>query len=252
MQVTIIGTGNVATVVGRLLVQQGHAVLQVYGRDQLKAHALAKALGGIGVSDMADINDHADLYLIAITDDALPAIAAKLSVGDKLVVHTAGSVSKEVLRDASTNYGVLWPMKMIRKSMDGLGSVTIVVDGNTESSCRSIETIARMISTNITRAGDAQRLRMHMLAAVVSNFPNHLYRLAADYCAQQGIDFAVFYPIMEATVQQATQTHPADVQAGPAFRGDKDTMEKHQAMLVQHPQLQQLYTAISNSIIKVR
>jgi predicted short-subunit dehydrogenase-like oxidoreductase (DUF2520 family) len=250
MQVTIIGTGNVATVFGRLLVENGHSILQVYGRDHARAQELAKALGAMAVSDTADINAHADLYLIAVSDDALPELAAAFSVGDKFVVHTAGSVSKEVLKQTSSNYGVIWPMKMIRKNMPELGSPTIVIDGNTETGRNRIEAIARIFSTDITRAGDAQRLKMHMLAAVVSNFPNHLYRLAADYCEQEQIDFAVFYPIMQATVEQAQQHHPAEIQAGPAFRGDMDTIHKHEAMLQQYPQLLQLYIAMSNSIMR--
>jgi predicted short-subunit dehydrogenase-like oxidoreductase (DUF2520 family) len=250
MQVTIIGTGNVATVFGRLLVQKGHSIAQVYGRHFSDAQALALALGARAVSDTADIQSQADLYLIAVSDDALPELASRLSLGDKLVLHTAGSVSKDVLRDASSSYGVLWPMKMIRKNMVEITPLTIVVDGNTEASLSAIEGIAGLFSPDIARADDALRLKMHMLAAVVSNFPNHLYRLAADYCSQEQIEFSAFYPIISETVQQVQKTHPANVQAGPAFRGDRDTLYRHEAILTQYPQLLQLYTAISNSIMR--
>ena len=250
MQVTIIGAGNMGTVLGRLLLANGDTVRQVYSRTPAHALLLAEELGAVAVSDTAMIDQEADTYLLTITDDALPAVAAKLSLGNKLVIHTAGSVSKQVLGNASTRYGVLWPVKMIRKNMHTIEPVTIVTDGNTEATMEVVEAFARRFSQAVTRADDATRAKMHMLAAVVSNFPNHLYRLAADYCEQEQIDFRFLYPIIEETARQVQGAHPASVQAGPAFRGDTGTMEKHTALLSGYPQLEALYGAISRSILR--
>lgn len=248
MQVTIIGSGNVATVLGRLLIQKGYTIKQLYSRNAIHAADLAKQLEAEAVTTLKLVDTKADLYLLAVTDDALPDVAAQLSLGDKLVVHTAGSVSKEVLNNASSNYGVLWPMKMIRRSMKTLEPVTVVVDGSSEPVICEIEKIAQLFSPLITRADDPTRIKMHMLAAITSNFTNHLYHLAADYCTAENIDFTFFYPLIEETAQRIQTTHPKQVQAGPAFRGDKQTLEKHKQLLAQYPQLEKLYKALSGSI----
>ncbi|HAN39709.1 MAG TPA: DUF2520 domain-containing protein, partial [Chitinophagaceae bacterium] len=41
MKVVLVGTGNVATVLGKLIVQQGHTVVGVKGRAQQATETLA-------------------------------------------------------------------------------------------------------------------------------------------------------------------------------------------------------------------
>lgn len=248
MQVTMIGSGNVATVLGRLLIQEGHHIRQVYSRHQEHADELARQLQAEAITQPEMLDAKADIYLLAVSDDALPGLVAQLSLENKLVIHTAGSVSKDILKKVSTNYGVLWPMKMIRKSMISLAPVTIVVDGSSESVIREIEQIARVFSPLITRADDTVRIKMHMLAAITSNFTNHLYHLAADYCAAENIDFSFFYPLIEETAQRIQNNHPKQLQAGPAFRGDRQTLQKHRELLSQYPQLEKIYQDMSYSI----
>lgn len=256
MQVSIIGAGNVATVLGRELcrvnkvntVNKVYKVAQVYARDLVSANRLGAELGAEAIYDLDRLDKEADLCLVAVTDQALPEVAARLQLKEQLVIHTAGSVPKAVLQNASTRYGVLWPMKMIRKDMPALGPVTMVVDGSSEEVIRQVEELASVFTENIVRADDAMRLKMHLVAAFTANFSNHLYHLAADFCAAEKIDFGLFYPIIEATVQNLLRQHPAASQAGPAFRGDKETEEKHLALLEHYPQAKQLYRILSNSI----
>ncbi len=248
MQVTIIGSGNVATVMGKLLVEKGHTVNEIYSRDSIHAIQLARQLNAKIVTELNMLNDHSDIYIIAVTDDALPEVAAQLSLKNKLVIHTAGSVSKEILKTISTNYGVLWPMKMIRKSMTTLDPVTIVVDGSSEPVMHKLEQLAIEFSPTVTRADDEQRIKMHMLAAITSNFTNHLYHLAADYCASENIELAFFYPLIEETAERIKYHHPRELQAGPAFRGDRQTLEKHVELLAKYPQIRKIYEAMTESI----
>ncbi len=248
MLVTIIGSGNVATVMGKVLTEKGHTIAEVYSRDAMHAADLAKQLQAKAVTDSKLLDRTSDVYIIAVADNALAEIASQLSLQNKLVIHTAGSVSKEILKTVSDRYGVLWPMKMIRKPMNTLEPVTIVVDGNSESVTSELEKFARLFSTTITRADDAMRSKMHMLAAILSNFTNHLYHLAADYCEAEHIDFSVFYPIIEETVQQIHGAHPRNVQAGPAFRGDGLTIDKHVEILAKYPQIRKVYEAMTESI----
>ncbi|MDB5211894.1 MAG: hypothetical protein JWQ30_2721 [Sediminibacterium sp.] len=248
MQVTIIGSGNVATVMGRILVKNGDTIAEVYSHDAVHATELSQLLHAKPVADIAMLDGNSNLYLLAVTDDALAEVAAQLSLKDKLVVHTAGSISKEILKNVSSNYGVLWPMKMIRKSMTTLEPVTMVVDGNTELVTKQLEQLASIFSKTVTRADDDTRSKMHMLAALTSNFTNHLYHLAADFCEAEHIDLSVFYPLIEETAQQIQTHHPKEVQAGPAFRGDRQTLEKHVQILDKYPQIRKVYEAMTASI----
>lgn len=248
MQITIIGSGNVATVMGKIFQQNGYPIREVYSRQKANAKQLADLLGAEAVNDLSHLDPNADLYLLAITDNALASVAAQLWLNDKLVIHTAGSVSKEVLKNISSRYGVLWPMKMIRKQMDTLATVNMVVDGNTEAVTNQITELAEIFHGKTCRADDTVRMKMHMMATITSNFSNHLYHLAADYCSEEGIDFSLFHSIIEETAMGIRQHHPKKLQAGPAFRGDKETVNKYLELLESAPQIKEIYQVMSKSI----
>jgi predicted short-subunit dehydrogenase-like oxidoreductase (DUF2520 family) len=213
------------------------------------AEELAVLMNAEPVTELDLVKKNADLYVLAIADDALPGVAAKLSLADKLVIHTAGSVSKEVLRGISNRYGVLWPIKMIRESEKAISPAHIIIDGNTAAVIDSIRQIALTFSASVSCADDTARAKMHMIAALTTNFSNHLYHLATDYCEKEGIAFSYFYPLIEAAVQQVKNLHPAETQAGPAFRGDWQTINKHRELLASYPQIAEVYEVITKSII---
>ncbi len=251
MQVTLIGSGNVATVLGKLLLEKGISFQQVYSRNQDNAVVLAEILEAEPIADISLLKNNADVYIFAVADDALPELAGKVNLPGKLLLHTSGAVSQNVFNSGNTLFGVMWPMKMIRKSLASLQPVTIVIDGNAPAALHKIETLARLLSPHITPADDGIRLKMHMLASFTANFPNHLYHLAADYCKRENIDFSSFYPIIEDTSRQIQAKHPKLVQAGPAFRGDLQTLEKHRSLLENDTAMLQLYAMISQSILAI-
>ena len=114
MKVVLIGTGNVATVLGRLFEASGHSIEQVYGRNSDTATTLAKQFNCAWVTDPALIITHSDLYLVAVSDNAIEEVCSQLHLGSQLTVHTAGSVSKEVLKNVSFEYGVFYPLQSLR------------------------------------------------------------------------------------------------------------------------------------------
>ena len=106
MRIVILGSGNVASVLGRLCKRNGHEILQVISRNAAHAKLLADELN----CDYADYNDKmntdAGLYIVAVADAALYDLNNSINPGNKLMLHTAGSVSKDVLKNISVNYGV--------------------------------------------------------------------------------------------------------------------------------------------------
>ncbi|OYU54707.1 MAG: hypothetical protein CFE25_14775 [Chitinophagaceae bacterium BSSC1] len=139
-------------------------------------------------------------------------------------------------------------MKMIRKDQESLGAVQIVVDGSSNSNTAFLSNLARLIGAQVALAGDAQREKLHLMAVVTSNFTNHLYHLASDYCERNNLDFSLLYSIIDQTATGIKAVDPATTQAGPAFRGDLGTMEKHLELLKHEPALLAFYRAFSKSI----
>lgn len=250
MQIVIIGSGNVATVLGRLCKQNGHQVLQVVSRNAQHAKMLADELH-CGHADYAgEINMQAELYLVSVADTALFDLNRDFSLGNKLVLHTAGSVSKDVLKDISVNYGVLYPVQSLRKEMQYTNDIPLLIDGNTEETMTLVEDFAKTISDNVSKASDEQRLKLHVAAVVVSNFTNHLYALAEEFCKKEQVDFRLLIPLIKETADRIEQASPETVQTGPAVRNDIFTIDKHLRILSNHPSLKYLYIKLTDSIMK--
>ena len=248
MNIVIIGTGNVATVLGKLIVSKGHKVVEVVGRNQHNTSVLAKILNAKGNVNFENISEDGDIYMIAVVDTAIEAVAQKLLLKNKLIVHTAGSVSINVLNKPENKFGVLWPLQTLRKEMQVIPEIPFVIDANNETTYATLLSFTKSITNTVFRANDARRIKLHLAAVVVSNLTNHLYTLADDYCQKETLDFKLLIPLIEETGKRIKTNAPAIVQTGPAARKDDSTINSHMALLKGYPTLQKIYQLISESI----
>lgn len=249
MDIVIIGTGNVAAVFGRKFKAAGHNIMQIYSRNAKAASELAYEWDTESTNYKSLINKQADVYIIAVTDNAIAEVAEGLLLTGKVVAHTAASVPKEALKNVSEHYGVFYPLQSLRKEMTALPAIPIFVDGNDDKAKNTLEALARSISPEQVMAADTEdRLKLHVAAVIVSNFTNHLYKLAEDYCRKEGLDFKQLQPLIEETALRLRQVSPSQSQTGPAVRHDHDTIRKHLELLQEHPQLKKIYIALTESI----
>lgn len=253
MDIVIIGSGNVASVLGRKFREAGHKILQVYSRNASAASKLAYEWDTDSTNYISLINKNADLYIIAVPDNAIATLAAELRFPGKIVVHTAASVPKEILSAISAQYGVFYPLQSLTKEMNLLPEIPIFFEGSDEITSKKLEALARSISPdNITEAGEEARLKLHVAAVVVNNFVNHLYVLAEEYCKREGLDFRQLIPLINETAFKVKDKSPSECQTGPAIRHDSDTIHKHLELLKNHPRLKNIYILMTESIQQLR
>jgi predicted short-subunit dehydrogenase-like oxidoreductase (DUF2520 family) len=249
MDIVIIGSGNVAAVLGRLFKAAGHRILQVYSRNATAASALAYEWDTESTNYISLVNKNADVYIIAVNDDSIAAVTSELILPGKVVAHTAAAVPKEALKNVSLHYGVFYPLQSLRKEMTNLPDLPVFYDGSDEKTKKTLELLARSIVVDkVTEAGDEARQKLHVAAVFVSNFTNHLYVLAEAYCKREGLDFRQLLPLIEETALRIKNISPREVQTGPAFRHDASTIQKHLELLKTHPHLQQVYQQLTKSI----
>jgi len=250
MDIVIIGSGNVASVLGRKFKAAGHTITQVVSRNASAATRLAYEWDTESTNYISLVNKNADVYLVAVSDDAIPEIIAELKLpAKKVIAHTAASVSKDILKNVTNHYGVFYPLQSLRKEMTNLPDVPVFFDGNDEASKKTLESLARSIASgHVNQASDNDRMKLHVAAVIVSNFTNHLYSLAEDYCKKEGIDFRQLIPLIEETALRIKSVSPKQTQTGPAIRHDKDTVHKHLELLKHHPALKNIYLLLTESI----
>jgi predicted short-subunit dehydrogenase-like oxidoreductase (DUF2520 family) len=252
MDIVIIGTGNTATVLGRKLKKVGHNIVQVFGRNTSEASELAYELDTESTNYWNVVNKNADLYILAVSDIAIEEVFRELHLTDKTVVHTAASVSKEVLKQGAEHYGVLYPLQSLKKDISYLPEIPIIIDASDKETLNMLDVLAHTISDRVVEANDETRVKLHLAAVMVNNFTNHLYALVEKYCKEEGLDFFLLQPLIRETVSRLENISPAKSQTGPAIRGDYNTIEKHRELLNKYPQLKKIYELFSESIPQSR
>ena len=249
MKISIVGNGNVATVLARLAIQKGHTIKQIISRNIEARKLLAKEVDASYIFAKDQIDIGIDLVIVAISDNAIPDGIADLQFEDVAVVHTAGAVSMFELAKNSSNYGVLYPLQSLRKEMQTIPPIPFLIEANNENTLYIIETFARSLSDDVQIEKEEKRLRMHAAAVIVSNFTNYLYGMAETFCKEENIDFNLLKPLIVETATRIEHNSALDVQTGPAKRGDVSTLSKHLRLLDNHPKLRVLYTRMSDGIM---
>jgi predicted short-subunit dehydrogenase-like oxidoreductase (DUF2520 family) len=241
MKVVIIGSGNVAAALGKSVVAAGHDIIQVIGRNREAVGRLATEWGSTHTSEWGAVDKTADIYIVSLSDSALPGLGKLFTLPGKLVLHTAGALPVDALRDVTDRTGVLYPLQSFRSGIPPPEEFPLLIDAVRPEDISLTRTFAGTLTRQVVRADDAVRLKLHVAAVLVNNFTNHLYTLAADFCRKESIDFTLLLPLIRETARRVGISDPRNVQTGPAVRGDAITLERHKKILSNYQNINQLY-----------
>ena len=243
MKIAIIGKGNVGSHL--------YEALRI-SKDNL--------INIIDSRSLAGLEDHGfDLLVIAVSDSAINAVASSINRLyphlESVVVHTAGSVSMDILSPYFKNYGVLYPLQTFSKSIpiSSYEEIPVFVEGNNEISYQIIKQTAADIFRNIYPLDSRNREVLHLASVFACNFVNALYCISEDILTSEGIPFNVAHALISQTASKVLTHSPQQCQTGPAVRNDVKVMEKHLELLkkMNHDsELSTLYKLISNYIIR--
>jgi predicted short-subunit dehydrogenase-like oxidoreductase (DUF2520 family) len=250
MDIVLIGSGNVATVLGRKSLAAGHRIVQVYSRNSGHANVLATRLGTTSTSYISSIERKADLMIIALRDDAVSYLVREIGEVRSILVHTAGALSINEVQGSNKSFGVVYPLQSLRKEIEILPALPILIQGNNVNTTRQLKEFASSIAGSVTETDDETRLKYHLAATVVNNFTNHLYALAASFCEKENISFAVLQPLIEETAIRLRNTAPQKAQTGPSIRNDTITIQKHRDLLKKYPDILNFYNLFTSEIQK--
>lgn len=249
MRIVIIGAGNVATHLATAFSKKDHTIAQIYSRTTTTALKLAKKIGCNYTTKPDKIIRNADLYVISVSDKAISTIIESIKVNEKLIVHTAGSISIEVFKKKFRNYGVLYPLQTFSKfkSVD-FKSIPFCIEANSEKNLSKLKKLAADLSENVYSVDSKQRKSLHLAAVFACNFVNHFYAISEEIIKENNLPINIIKPLIEETAQKV-KDHSAKIsQTGPAIRNDKEVIKDHLELLNNHTQWKKLYSFVSNSI----
>ena len=250
MRIVIIGSGNLATQLALALKATGKEVVQVYSRTEEHAKALANKIGCDYTSTTEAICRHADLYIIAIKDDAIGEVAATLckNCPQSLFIHTAGSVPMDVFKGHAVQYGVLYPMQTFSKNRQvDFREIPCFIEASDDESLAAIRQLAGSLSSHVVDCDSERRKKMHLAAVLACNLANHCYRLAERVVEAEHIDFRLFQPLIMETARKVATMSPRDAQTGPMVRYDQRVMDM-QIQMLPDERTRDIYRLMADSI----
>ncbi|MBU3715016.1 MAG: DUF2520 domain-containing protein, partial [Ferruginibacter sp.] len=222
----------------------------IVSRNPQAGEQLATELNAIYTKQKNGLEISADIIIIAVADAGIEECIPKLLPdSDTILLHTAGSVGKEVFLHKSRHYGVLYPLQSLRKESKTIPEVPFLIDADSQHTLSILQTFVNSLSLKVRIAGDEERLKLHVAAVFVSNFTNHLYAVADALCKKEHLDFDLLKPLIRETATRLDAHSPSEVQTGPAKRKDMLTIEKHLKVLSAYPEWEKLYIKLSESIM---
>lgn len=240
MRISIIGTGNLAQILGRALIHLPKLnIIQIFGRQTHLAQALAQELGAEPCSHWPDFDlRKPDLVLLAVKDDALPQLAQTLAAlsqeqgASPLLAHCSGASPSSVLQVYGPRIGIFYPLQTFTAGQTvDFKYIPFCIYAPNPQDLSLLQQLAQDLSTNIHVLDDAQRASLHLAAVFANNFSNFLWIIAEQLCQSEGLPFDLLRPLIAQTAQKVNIDSPQHCQTGPAKRGDEHTLARHRALL---------------------
>ncbi len=244
-RITIIGSGNVAQhLIKAFTKSELIEIVQVFSR---KKEALSSIIDYDKiVNDFEELTE-ADLYIIAVSDKAISEVSSNLPFQNRIVVHTSGAASLDVL-DPKNRKGVFYPLQTFSKKKEiDFSTIPMCLEAENTFDFRVLETVAKSISNAVYPINSDQRKALHVAAVFVNNFSNHLYQIGQEICNEHQVPFEVLKPLIQETAEKIKTLDPIDAQTGPAKRKDSNTIEAHLEYLSNENQ-KNIYKILTQSI----
>ena len=259
----IIGSGRVASALGRVLTDRGVPVRAIASRNLEHARVAAQFIGGAEAVELEAIPSLAQRVLIAVSDNAIREVAQRLAragFNDGIVLHTAGSRGPEELAPlaAGVSTGVLYPLQTFPTPEQGVLSLPgtyFAVTGD-QPAVEWARQIVDLVPGTFLSLAPQQWTLCHAAAVLASNYQVTLLDAALEALQHAGVapaeGLAALAPLLRATVENVLRLGPRRALTGPVSRGDGETVRRNrEALAAVTPATQELYRAAGRRTIPI-
>ena len=259
--IAIIGLGRVGMVLGRALHAAGYKVVAVASRSPVKAASAAVLFKAVAAAPLA-ATQAADLTLLTISDDAIPAVVAELAAtgawqAGQSVVHASGASPGAVLASAAVHgaaIGGLHPLAAFANPDATLPpGLTFAIEA-TGVLHGQLWRMAQELGGYPLDLDPAHKTLYHAAAVIASNYTVTLAALATELFAQMGTSPAqalqALVPLMRTTLDNMERQGLPLALTGPLLRGDVSTVHRHLVALDEAaPRVGALYRCLAHGTL---
>ena len=240
MKIGFIGAGKVGTTLAKAFVEAGLNVVGFYSRSPKSAQFSAQFTGSEAFQTINKLVTAADLILLTVSDDALPAVIETLRplpLADKTICHTSGVYSIDDLFADRAQLGALgvglhplYPFHDKTTVWQSIKEATFTIEGDTEAATTLQNTLASLGFT-VKPIAPTQKAAYHAAASIACNFTCPLMAQSLSLMARSGFSereaLDALRPLLEANLQNILAVGPESALTGPIDRNDIGTVTKH-------------------------
>ena len=154
-----------------------------------------------------------------------------------------------VFEGVKKNYGVFYLLQTFNKRDDvDFSNLPILIEANNTETENSLFNLAVKLSDNVRLTSSDDRAVIHRAAVFACNFSNYMWCIADDILKTRDFDLTIFESLLTTTLKNALSSSPDKSQTGPARRGDRHVMQKHESLL--NKDQAEVYKLLSNQIFE--
>jgi predicted short-subunit dehydrogenase-like oxidoreductase (DUF2520 family) len=225
ISVVLLGAGNVATHLFKACSASADVNIKQWYNRSLKTIDRYKNV--VAITDDLSQLVVADIYILAVSDDAIETLSEHLPFENRLVVHTSGSTSLYAV-DKKQKRGVFYPLQTFSKDAEvNFTQIPLCIETLNKQDLPKLKALAKAIGSKSHKVNSDQRQGLHLAAVFVNNFTNQLYRIAHEITEANGAEFDILKPLIQETAKKIETLSPYMAQTGPALRNDKKTIKRH-------------------------
>ena len=257
LKVGVVGPGRAGAALARALAGAGHVITATTAISARSRERAAKYFPGADIIDPAAVCARADLILLTVPDDELPALVAGLAntgapLRGRLLAHASGAHGIRTL-DPATREGALplalHPVMTFTGRDDDVDRIKGVSFGVTapEPIRPAAEALVIEMGGEPVFIEEENRALYHAALAFGANYLVTLTSQAADLLRQAGADEPnrMLAPLLSAALDNALRFGDNGL-TGPVARGDDGTVSRHvRAISDTDPRARNAYLALA-------
>ena len=257
MNLILVGPGRAGRAVSLAAKDAGHRLVGVLARDPEAARSAAEELSGEALPWEGDL-PAADLLLIAVRDDAIGEVVARLAGRVRAVegaAHLSGLVPAAALRPLGIPWGSLHPLQTMPNPQAGaerLAGAWFAVTAEDDYLADRLFALAASLGGRPFELEDEAKPLYHAAAAAAANYPLASLAMARRLFEAAGVPFEAAGPLVRAVVDNALSLGPEEALTGPIARGDVATVRAQVAAVRSSlPELAADYEALARATARV-
>lgn len=218
----IVGPGRAGGSIALAAQAAGHEIIGVASRS-----GDARFGPAYGIDDPLPA---ADFVVVAVSDDAISSVCARLVVPPSAtVMHLSGRTSIDALGPHRNVGGCLHPLMTLptpERGAASLGGAGAAITAQLPESRHRISDFARSLGMVPFELADEAKPAYHAAATAASNYVTVALGVAERLFESADVPLDVALPLIDAAVRNVVDLGAADALTGPIRRGDVGTVER--------------------------